>query len=258
MAINEISKNSGTAGDGDTRAPLGLKALLGGTLTLLSLAQAADIGSRLGYSYYTEQFLAVVLGLSLGLVFLGKGAAGRRRAGRLQQMLDPVLGLVGLALSFYVAWAYPSLVGRAMMLPWDALVAGSLLFLLVLEALRRCVGWVLVIVVLAICGYGLIGHLVPGVLQTREVAPARMAVYLAFDPNGLLGLTLNVAATVVIAFVFFGLVLQRCGGSEYFTELSMGLVGHRRGGQVGRSHFYDRTLCPRSLLGCGLRCSLLP
>ena len=28
-----------------------LRAALGGTLTLLSLAQAADLGSRLGYSY---------------------------------------------------------------------------------------------------------------------------------------------------------------------------------------------------------------
>jgi TRAP transporter 4TM/12TM fusion protein len=230
MAINEISETSGTAGDGDTRAPLGLKALLGGTLTLLSLAQAADIGSRLGYSYYTEQFLAVVLGLSLGLVFLGKDAAGRRRAGRVQRILDPVLGVAGLALSFYVAWFYPSLVGRAMMLPWDALAAGSLLFLLVLEALRRCVGWVLVIVVLAICAYGLIGHLVPGVLQTREVAPARMAVYLAFDPNGLLGLTLNVAATVVIAFVFFGQILLYSGGAGFFNDIAMATMGRRRGG----------------------------
>lgn len=208
-----------------------LRAALGGTLTLLSLAQAADLGSRLGYSYYTEQFLAAVLGLALALVFLGDPTAiGRRHMSRLQRLADPVLGLAGLGLSLYVAAAYPSLVGRAMMLPWDALVAGIALFALVLEALRRCVGWVLVIVVLTICGYGLIGHLVPGILQTREVAPVRLAVYLAFDPNGLLGLTLNVAATVVIAFVFFGQVLLHSGGAGFFNDIAMATMGRRRGG----------------------------
>ncbi|CAN0526393.1 unnamed protein product, partial [Scytosiphon promiscuus] len=123
MAINEISETSGIAGDGDARPPLGLKAVLGGTLTLLSLAQAADIGSRLGYSYYTEQFLAVVLGLSLALVFLGNTAMQGHGGlpDRLRHLADPVLGFAGLALSLYVAWFYPSLVGRAMMLPWDAL-----------------------------------------------------------------------------------------------------------------------------------------
>lgn len=213
------------------RWPRTLKVALGSALTLLSLAQAADIGSRLGFSYYTEQFLAIVLGLSLALVFLGNnGTQGKRPPGHAPGIVDVVLAFTGLGLSLYVAWAYPSLVGRAMMLPWDALVTGSLLFLLVLEALRRCVGWVLVIVVLVICGYGLIGHLVPGVLQTREVAPPRMAVYLAFDPNGLLGLTLNVAATVVIAFVFFGQVLLHSGGANFFNDIATATMGRRRGG----------------------------
>nr|WP_255699992.1 TRAP transporter fused permease subunit [Jiella avicenniae] len=195
------------------------------------MGQAADVGSRLAYSYYTEQFLAVVLGLSLALVFLGQnGMQGTASSRRGLGVLDLVLAAVGLGLSLYVAWFYPSLVGRALMLPWDALITGILLFILVLEALRRCVGWVLVIVVLVIAGYGLIGHLVPGILQTREVAPARMAVYLAFDPNGLLGLTLNVAATVVIAFVFFGQLLLHSGGAGFFNDIASATMGRRRGG----------------------------
>ncbi|MCE7029418.1 TRAP transporter permease [Jiella avicenniae] len=207
------------------------RAALAGLLTLLSLGQAADVGSRLAYSYYTEQFLAVVLGLSLALVFLGQnGMQGTASSRRGLGVLDLVLAAVGLGLSLYVAWFYPSLVGRALMLPWDALITGILLFILVLEALRRCVGWVLVIVVLVIAGYGLIGHLVPGILQTREVAPARMAVYLAFDPNGLLGLTLNVAATVVIAFVFFGQLLLHSGGAGFFNDIASATMGRRRGG----------------------------
>jgi TRAP transporter 4TM/12TM fusion protein len=193
--------------------------------------QAADVPSRLGYSYYTEQFLALVLGLSLALVFLvprrdwdrPDGVAGPRP-------MDWALSVVGLILGLYIMVDYPSLVGRAMSLPLDALIVGGLLFLLVLEGLRRTVGWTLVIVVVVIVAYGLIGHLVPGALQTREVAAPRMAVYLAFDPNGVLGLTLGVAATVVVAFVFFGQLLLRSGGADFFNDIAMASMGHRRGG----------------------------
>ncbi|MDN3722658.1 TRAP transporter large permease subunit [Roseibium salinum] len=201
---------------------------LAGMLTLAAVAQAADLPSRLGYSYYTEQFLAVVLGLSLALVFLLRriksGAVGR------PSVPDLLLAAIGLFVSLYVAWDYPSLLNSAMMLPWHALAAGGLLFLLVLEGLRRTVGMTLVVVVLVITGYGLIGHLVPGVLQTREVAAPRLAVYLAFDPNGLFGITLSVAATVVVAFILFGQILLRSGGADFFNDIALATMGRRRGG----------------------------
>lgn len=221
--------------DEKTTPELGVKGVvvsfLAGTLTLVAMLQAASLPSRLGYSYYTEQFLAVVLGLSLAIVFLVSGRSDRGGGHhRLVTLINWGLSALGLGLSLYVAVAYPSLVSSAMSLPWDALVVGGALFLLVLEGLRRAVGWTLVIVVLVIVGYGMIGHLVPGALQTREVAPARLAVYLAFDPNGLLGLTLNVAATVVVAFVLFGQLLLRSGGADFFNDIAMATMGRKRGG----------------------------
>lgn len=204
---------------------------LAGTLTLVAMAQAASLPSRLGYSYYTEQFLALVLGLSLAIIYLVSGRDKQSEtASRPPSVLDWTLSALGLGLSLYVTVAYPSLVSRAMNLPLDALIVGTALFLLILEGLRRAVGWTLVIVVLVIVGYGMIGHLVPGALQTREVAPQRLAVYLAFDPNGLLGLTLNVAATVVVAFVFFGQLLLRSGGADFFNDIAMATMGKKRGG----------------------------
>ncbi|WP_276715452.1 TRAP transporter permease [Pseudooceanicola nitratireducens] len=204
---------------------------LAGLLTIAAVVQAADLPSRLGYSYYTEQFLALVLGLSLALVFLMPRRDWDQPGGiAAPRLIDWALSGLGLILGLYIMVFYPSLVGRAMSLPSDALIVGGAMFLLVLEGLRRTVGWTLVIVVLVIVGYGLIGHLVPGALQTREVAAPRMAVYLAFDPNGVLGLTLGVAATVVVAFVFFGQLLLRSGGADFFNDIAMASMGHRRGG----------------------------
>ena len=199
-----------------------ITAALAGTLTLSAVVQAMDIPSRLGLSFYTEQFLALVLGLALAMVFL-------TRASR-WLVLDNVLAALGLVLGVFVAWRYPDLLSRMMFAPLDVLAVGALVFVLVLEGLRRAVGWTLVIVVLSIAGYGLIGHLVDGPLQTRQVAPERMAVYLAFDPNGVLGITLNVAATVVVAFVLFGQLLLRSGGADFFNDIASATMGRRRGG----------------------------
>jgi TRAP transporter 4TM/12TM fusion protein len=205
--------------------------VLAGLLTVVAVAQAADIPSRLGYAYYTEQFLAVILGLSLALVFLVRRfKSGDDVVPRPPSGLDLVLAGLGLILSLYVAWNYPTLLASAMLLPWDALLVGGLLFLLLLEGLRRAVGMTLVVVVVVIVAYGIVGHLVPGVLQTREVQPARLAVYLAFDPNGLFGITLSVAATVVITFVLFGQLLLRSGGADFFNDIALATMGHRRGG----------------------------
>jgi TRAP transporter 4TM/12TM fusion protein len=204
---------------------------LAGTLTLTAVVQAASLPSRLGYSYYTEQFLALVLGLSLSIIFLvsGRGERDGEDAGQ-PRVIDWLLSSIGLGMGLYLMFAYPSLVSTSMSLPLDALIVGVALFLLVLEGLRRAVGWTLVLVVIVITAYGMIGHLVPGALQTREVAPQRLAVYLAFDPNGLLGLTLNVAATVVVAFVFFGQLLLRSGGADFFNDIAMATMGRKRGG----------------------------
>ena len=53
---------------------------------------------------------------------------------------------------------------------------------------------------------------------------------LAANFTGILGLPIKVATTIVIAFVLFGAVLQHTGGMQFFTDISMALMGRFRGG----------------------------
>lgn len=198
--------------------------LFAAVVTLTAVAWAADMPRSIGVAPYTEQFLALVLAFSLALVFIKKPSPFVG--------LDIALSLLGLVTALWVMWEYPRLIFQQMSLPLDGLIAGSILFLLIMEALRRCTGWPLVIVVACIGLLGLIGHTIPGALQTREVAPERMLMYLAFDANGLFGLTLNVAATVVIAFVLFGQLLLKSGGADFFNDIAVALMGRRRGGSA--------------------------
>jgi TRAP transporter 4TM/12TM fusion protein len=110
------------------------------------------------------------------------------------------------------------------------LILSVLLTALTIEAVRRTIGWSLVIILLALAGYVLAGHLVPGQLQTREVGLGQILVYLNMDNNGLLGLVLQITVIVIIPFVLMGQLLMRSGGSSFFNDAAIALMGRYRGG----------------------------
>ena len=74
------------------------------------------------------------------------------------------------------------------------------------------------IILLALAGYVLVGHLVPGQLQTRKVEMGELLVYLNLDNNGLLGIVLQITVIVIIPFVLMGQLLMRSGGSNFFND----------------------------------------
>ncbi|WP_369856649.1 TRAP transporter permease [Candidatus Thalassolituus haligoni] len=201
-----------------------IRTLLGTLITLAAIAYAADLFSRLGLAIYTEQYLAVILGISLALVFL------KPQANPLRRGFDTALGLIGLGAGLYLSVQYPWLVERQLDMPLSALILSVTFLLLVMEGLRRVVGITLVIVVATFLAFALLGHHLTGPLQTRNVEFDRLVVYLGLDTNGMLGLTLAVAATIVIGFVLFGQLLLRSGGADFFNDLALCLMGRSRGG----------------------------
>jgi TRAP transporter 4TM/12TM fusion protein len=194
-----------------------------------SLAWAADLYRTLGLIFLPEQFLAAVLGAGLALVFLHFPSRRGTERGAVPWH-DQALAVASGAAGGYLAWVYPDLVGRQFEQPVDGIVTAALLYALVLEGLRRTVGNALVVILVLFSAYALVGHLVPGALQTREVELARLVLYLGVDTSGMLGLVMLVAVTVVIPFVFFGQLLLHSGGSAFFNDLSLALMGRYRGG----------------------------
>ncbi len=201
-----------------------LRSGLGVLIALAAIAFAADLFSRLGIAIYTEQYLAVILGASLALIFL------KPQSSQFKRGLNDQLALLGLITSLYLAVQYPDLVERQLDLPLDALAVSIILFALVLEGLRRVVGLTLVIVVMLFMSFALLGSHLSGPLQTRDIDLDRLFVYLGVDTNGMLGLTLNVAATIVIGFILFGQLLLRSGGADFFNDIALALMGRSKGG----------------------------
>jgi TRAP transporter 4TM/12TM fusion protein len=107
---------------------------------------------------------------------------------------------------------------------------GALAVGLVLEATRRVAGWALVWVAVPCLLYARFALFAPGAFQAKGASWARLASYLYLDTNGLLGLPLAVAATVVVTFVLFGRALATVGGDRVLTDLALVAMGRFRGG----------------------------
>jgi TRAP transporter 4TM/12TM fusion protein len=164
---------------------------------------------------YQEQFIALLLGLALGIAFAGRSF---------------LLAAGGLLAGAWLAVRYPALQADVIGHPVESMALSVVILALTLEACRRSAGVALTLVFAFFFAWAMVGHHFPGMLQTKQVSLERLLPYLALDTSSMLGAPLIIASTTVIAFMFFGRVLQGCGGADFFTDISSALFGRFRGG----------------------------
>ncbi len=198
-------------------------------LPLGTIAWAADLFRAVNWLFYPEQFYAAMLGFGIALVYLHVPAGKSRNRTAPVPWYDLAAAIAGAAAAFYVAYRFPDLSVDATR-PWDGLIAGFVLIPLLLEGARRTVGLPVTIVATAFLIIGVTAHLLPGDLQGRQVRLDKLVYYLTWNPTSILGTPLHIVTTIVIAFVFFGESLFQSGGSKFFTEAAMVLMGRFRGG----------------------------
>ncbi len=198
-------------------------------LTLGSIAWALDLPLWLDLNIYPAQFFAAMLALALALCFITMPAR-RGSARRHLPWYDAVAATVSFGAVGYLTWEYQRLVDLILLRPTDAVIAGAIAIVLSLEGLRRATGNTLPIITVAFIAYALFGDVMPGRLAADTADLRKLTAYLALDVNGILGVPLAVASTIVIAFLFFGQLLNVTGGSLFFTEIAMLTMGRFRGG----------------------------
>ncbi len=187
------------------------------------------IPQRLGIRVWVEQYLAVFLGLTLFTTFLTTPATRSAPAKKLP-WYDAVLCILTVAVSGYVTINWPDIVDTGGIITGARVVLGVASIGLLLEATRRFFGWTLVVLVIIFILYALFTDLFPGPLYGRSIPWRRLSVSLFLDKSALFGITLNVAATVVLAFVVFGQLLFATGGGKGIIDLTLTVFGRMKGG----------------------------
>jgi TRAP transporter 4TM/12TM fusion protein len=206
-----------------------LARVLEALIVVLVIAWILDLPRALGFNLYTEQLLLAVLGLVLALAFIVLPAKRRAARSRVPPW-DYAAAAAALGVCGYLAARYDYLVTEVSMRPADFVWISSAVLLLVVEATRRATGMTLIWYLAAGVVYALWGSHLPGAFAAQAITVTRLVTYLGLDTNALLGAPLHVVVTVVIPFIVLGQVIARAGGSEFFTDLAMALMGRYRGG----------------------------
>jgi TRAP transporter 4TM/12TM fusion protein len=195
-------------------------------LTLGGIGWALDVYNRLGIPLYDQQYLAGMLAIALAFAFLKFPIRGKIKTDL--PWYDAVASVTVFAATSYLGVFYPRIVDLAYLRQTDSVIVSVILVVLLIEALRRATGPILSILVTVFILYALFANYLPGSgIQTDW---QMLSLALAANYTGILGLPIKVATTIVIAFLLFGQILQHTGGMQFFTDVSMSLMGRFRGG----------------------------
>ncbi|SDG02093.1 TRAP transporter permease [Alloyangia pacifica] len=205
--------------------PLLTAQIMAATVPLLAIIWVLKLPTHMGLLIFPEQIAAVMLALSLATIYLNtRGRSGLPRG------VDIALALLSLGVGGWVFARFQVLSEQAIYYPTEALILGVCVVGLVLDTVRRVLGWVLVGIFALFVAYALWSDVLPGALAGRPMPLTELLQYLATDSAATWGSSLQVASFVVVVFVLFGGFLIAVGGGEFFTQLSMRVSGSGPGG----------------------------
>jgi TRAP transporter 4TM/12TM fusion protein len=203
-------------------------------LTVVGLLYVLHVPGLLRIALFREQYLGVMIGLALGLTFLSVPAT-HRSARHSVPWYDWLLAGGGVLVGGYVAVLYPVIAYRLAEVTPEKWLLGLVAIVLFLEATRRLAGRAVMLVGLLFILYARFGSALPEPLQANPARWDRLLTYLYLDSNGLLGVPLTVATTVVLAYVLLGQVLSVTGGAAFLADFALATMGRFRGGPAKMS-----------------------
>jgi TRAP transporter 4TM/12TM fusion protein len=113
--------------------------------------------------------------------------------------------------------------------PWD-IFWGTSIILLVLEASRRVIGWIMIIISVLVVVVGLFGEYLPAFLYGPSIPWSFMVQVIAMQDWGIFGIPLGVVTDYLILFMVFVAFMTETGAANIFVNLSMAFVGGWSGG----------------------------
>lgn len=140
------------------------------------------------------------------------------------------LGGLAFALSFY-HWIFEGdLIQRSGDPTAADMVYGVVFMVLVFEGARRIMGGALPLICAAFVAYALFGEYLPPPLNHRGFGFDQVINQFMLGTEGIFGTPAYVSSTYIFLFILFGSFLEQAGMIRLFTDFSLGLVGHTKGG----------------------------
>ena len=172
----------------------------------------------------------VAIGLSLiFLLYPARQTSSRQKV----HLLDWLLMLLSFASFSYLFIEYQDIMTTRGGVPNSLdIVFAILTVVLVIEAARRVMGWMLPILGLIFLAYPFISHFnwMPERLLTRPYTVSDIFGQMYLKTEGLYSSAIGASVTFIFLFILFGAFLAKSGMGKLFNDLAMALAGHKQGG----------------------------
>ena len=184
-----------------------------------------------GTAILEQAILGIILTLLLPWAFLLYPATDRSPRDKVP-WYDYLFALFGLACPLFVFIVSDQLTYSA----WDinppaiAIVLGTILWFLVLEAGRRATGLMFAVMVGVFSVYPLFSQFMPGFLVGKGHSFVRVVGFHYLSLDSIFGIPMNVFINLLMGFMVFAGALQVTGGGKFFINIALSLLGHFRGG----------------------------
>lgn len=116
---------------------------------------------------------------------------------------------------------------------WD-IFFGVALILLVLEAMRRTIGWILPVISICFLLYAFLGAYLPHPWTHKGYDIGRVVGFMYMTLEGIYGVAVDVSSSLIILFTIFGAFLQFSGAGKFYIDFSFSAMGGKPAG-AGRT-----------------------
>lgn len=145
---------------------------------------------------------------------------------------DWALLILGVCSCLYLVVFKDDIATRAGLPTTSDLVASALGLSMLALAVYRSLGLPMLVVASVFVFYVFFGHLewLPDVVQWKGASFGKAMWHFWMQGEGVFGVALGVASSMIFLFVLFGSLLEQAGAGNYFIQLAFGSLGHFRGG----------------------------
>jgi TRAP transporter 4TM/12TM fusion protein len=186
-----------------------------------------------GYTQLNTEYFYLLIVLMLPFTFVifpGGGKASTQKVPWYDAAIFAATVVSGVYLMLNIRRA-AELGWEAYGAPTSVIVAGAIMWAVLMEALRRTGGWSLLLSVAPFTVYPLFSSWSwLGPFKGTEYSFAEATSYHMLSGESLLGIPLQAFADTVIGFLVFGTALMMTGAGKFFINLSFALCGTFRGG----------------------------
>ena len=180
---------------------------------------------------------SIHLGAILSLTFLLKPGFSKLRKDKFSfsLFLDWILVALSVYCTFYIINNLNAIFERQGDWLFHDRVVSIIGTLLVLEACRRVIGFIMTGICALSIAYAMFGPYMPELIIHKGYSIERITTTLWLTTEGIFGLPIGVAATFVFVFVLFGAILETTGGGAFFIDMAYALTGRFSGGPAKAS-----------------------